>query len=142
MKIRSRNHSTIDRVILYIFIKNKKTERLGFKMEIDHLHLLIQLFYSEKSGLQSSDRGSLRKTTCLIGNTLLWRARFRSGVYLTKLATYRSAVAFKIHSNRTMLIMEYRLSLENQIVLVLALSFLGVLQGYQILKLVFLSRFP
>lgn len=27
-------------------------------MEIDHLHLLIQLFYSEKSGLQSSDRGS------------------------------------------------------------------------------------
>ena len=42
-----------------------------------------------------------------------------------------------------MLIMEeYRLSLENKIVLVLALSFLGVLQGYQILKLVFLSRFP
>ena len=32
-----------------------------------------------------------------------------------------------------MLIMEYRLSLENKIVLVLALSFLGVLQGYQIL---------
>jgi len=73
---------------------------------------------------------------------MVWRARFRSGVYLAKLATYRSAVAFKIHSNRTMLIMEYRLSLENQIVLVLALSFLGVLQGYQILKLVFLSRFP
>lgn len=41
-----------------------------------------------------------------------------------------------------MLIMEYRLSLENKIVLVLALSFLGVLQGYQILKQVFLSRFP
>ena len=78
----------------------------------------------------------------LIGNTLLWRARFRSGVDLAKLATYRSAVAFQIHSNRTMLIMEYRLSLENKIVLVLALSFLGVLQGYQILKLVFLSRFP
>lgn len=112
-------------------------------MEIDHLHLLIPLFYSEKSGLQSSDRGSLRETTCLIGNTLLWRARFRSGVDLAKLATYRSAVAFQIHSNRTMLIMEYRLSLENKkIVLVLALSFLGVLQGYQILKLVFLSRFP
>ena len=73
---------------------------------------------------------------------MVWRARFRSGVYLAKLATYRSAVAFQIHSNRTMLIMEYRLSLENKIVLVLALSFLGVLQGYQILKLVFLSRFP
>ena len=68
-----------------------------------------------------------------MGNTLLWRARFRSGVDLAKLATYRSAVAFQIHSNRTMLIMEYRLSLENKIVLVLALSFLGVLQGYQIL---------
>ena len=29
------------------------------EMEIDHLHLLIQLFYSEKSGLQSSDRASI-----------------------------------------------------------------------------------
>ena len=112
------------------------------EMEIDHLHLLIQLFYSEKSGLQSSDRASINYLSHWEYPLMVWRARFRSGVYLAKLATYRSAVAFKIHSNRTMLIMEYRLSLENQIVLVLALSFLGVLQGYQILKLVFLSRFP
>jgi hypothetical protein len=29
------------------------------EMEIDHMYLLIQLFYSEKSGLQSSDRASI-----------------------------------------------------------------------------------
>lgn len=61
-------------------------------MEIDHLHLLIQLFYSEKSGLQSSDRASINYLSHWEYPLMVWRARFRSGVYLAKLATYRSAV--------------------------------------------------
>ena len=98
MKIRSRNHSTIDRVILYIFILNKKTERLGFKMEIDHLHLLILLNREIRTTIFRQRVPSINYLSHWEYPLILWRARFRSGVDLAKLATYRSAVAFKIHS--------------------------------------------